>query len=95
VKIDIIKILTIVYPLILDLVVNKVPRSKANLYLDASKKCDIALDSLQELAIKYKTEEEGEVKTLDGKNLKLGIDIAEKTIEAYKERLEAIRRISE
>lgn len=93
-KIDVVKIASVIIPLLLTLRSQNVPKSKTNLYQDASQKCDLALDSLQNLAIKYKTEPESDERTLDEKNLKLGIDITEKTIEAYKERVEAIKRIS-
>lgn len=90
-RIDVVKIIEIIAPLILALIQQKVPKKKTNLYRQSAEATDKVMDSLQDLAIKVSTEPDKEI---DAQNLKSGIEITEKMIEAAKDRVAVIKKLS-
>lgn len=100
-KINIIKIIILVAPLIKDLLDRRVPKSKTNIYSNAAKSNDTVMDSLQDLAVKVRSGlcSDGSLtindpnKELDKQNLDTGIELVEVMIKAYRDRLEAIKLI--
>ena len=100
-QIDIVAIITMVAPIIEELLSRKVPEKTTNVYNDAAKKNDEVMDSLQDLAIKVKTglKANGDIvvndpgKELDIQNLDTGIQLVETMIKAYQSRLDAIKVI--
>jgi len=99
-KIDVVKIIVLLAPVIKYLLDRKVPKNKINLYNKAAKSNDDVMDSLQDLAIKVKTlyrdkADTDELKqlTLDEQNLDTGIELIETMIKAYQQRLDVIKTI--
>lgn len=92
-RIDVIKILIIVAPIIKELLDNRVPKKTTNLYTNSASSNDKVMDSLQELAIKVKSQSNPETLENDKKNLQIGINIVRTNIEAYTGRLQAIEKM--
>jgi len=99
-KVDVVKIIVLLAPVIKYLLDRKVPKNKINLYNKAAKSNDDVMDSLQELSIKVKTSVAGKVATdelkqltLDEQNLDTGIELIETMIKAYQQRLDVIKTI--
>ena len=97
-KIDVVKILTIVAPLVWGLFSNRVPKKNVNPYIEAAEASDKVFDSLQELAIEVRQFDLNPFVVIDTKNnkenFKSGIAIVEATIKAYEDRLKALKDIS-
>jgi len=100
-KVDVVKIIVLLAPVIKYLLDRKVPKNKINLYNKAAKSNDCVMDSLQELAIKVKTgiASDGSISIndpsieLDKQNLDTGIELIETMIKAYQSRLNVIKTI--
>lgn len=100
-KIDVVKIIVLLAPVIKYLLDRKVPKNKINLYNKAAKSNDDVMDSLQDLAIKVRTgiTSDGSItfndpaKELDKQNLETGIELIETMIKAYQQRLDVIKSI--
>lgn len=97
-RIDVVKILTVVAPLVIGLFGSKVPKKNLNPYIEAAEASDKVFDSLQELAIEVRQFDLNPFVVIDTKNneanFRSGIDIVEATIKAYEGRLEALKDIS-
>ena len=93
-KVDVIKIILIVTPLIQELWRNRVPKRVTNLYEGVSNSSDKILDSLNDLAVKIVSEPDNKDLELHKQNLRTGISILENVLCGLRNRIETIKRTS-
>ena len=97
-KIDVVKILTVVAPLVIGLFSKYVPKKNLNPYIEAAEAADKVFDALQELAIEVRQFDLNPLVVIDTKNneanFRSGITVVEATIKAYEDRLKALKDIS-